>query len=172
MKEGFPLTLMDFRIRAVREGDEHGLSTFYGMLSPRSRYFFEPYHDTSVDAMREIVERGLCGADLHCVAEEASGAIFSHIFYRNVSAPVPHLGIGVLDSYQNHGIGGVLLQYLICLGKYHLRKQAIGLTVMKENLRAFHLYQKLGFRVVRDDVSFRSTADSYEMHLVFSDEAK
>jgi RimJ/RimL family protein N-acetyltransferase len=161
-----PRGLMDFGVRRIRRDDAPRLSEFYRSLSAQSSYFFEPFTDTSVDAMRTVVERALDGYDLSMVAFEHGGKIFAHFFYMNVSGDVPHLGIGLRDEYQELGLGGMFTMYLLALGRNVLRKRAVGLTVMKENERAVRLYRRLGFEIVRDH-TFRLPDDSYEMRLDF-----
>ncbi len=161
---------VEFAVRPLRAGDAPALAAFYAALSPASRHFFEPYSDTSVAAMEEVVRRAESGEDLSLVALAPTDGVIAHIFYRQVTEEVPHLGIGLLDAYQNRGLGATLLVHLIGLGRHVLRKKAIGLTVMKENRRALHLYEKHGFRVVRD-VTFRTENDSHELWLTFEGES-
>lgn len=156
---------LDFHIRVLREGDETPLAAFYAGLSVGSRYFFEPYADISVAAMRAVVCRAISGKDLSLVAV-VDGEVLAHIFYRDVSQAIPHLGIGISDAYQDFGLGSVLLCYLISLGRHVLKKETIGLTVVKENARAQHVYAKHGFRIV-GDATFRSPNDSHVMELDF-----
>lgn len=163
-----PNGYLDFRVRPLRTGDEEPLARFYASLSERSRFFFQPYQDTSSTALRKVVERAIAGVDLSLAVQDPEGEILGHIFYQDVAKEVPHLGIGLRDAYQDKGLGGALLGYLVGLGQHVLGKSAVGLTVVKENQRAFHLYKKHGFRVVREDVSFRLTHDSYEMWHTFA----
>jgi RimJ/RimL family protein N-acetyltransferase len=162
-----PDGFLDFRVRRVEAGDEGRLSRFYASLSDGSRYFFEPFRDTSPEALRQVVERTLAGTDFSLVVEAPDGEVIAHIFYSDIFRETPHLGIGLRDVYHGCGLGGVLLAYLIRVGKHVLCKRSIGLTVVKENHRALHLYKKHGFQVVRDDVQFRQPGDSYEMELTF-----
>lgn len=154
----------DFRLRTAHIEDAERLSAFYASLSPQSRHFFEPYQDTSIENLRNVITRGLDGVDVHFLALDSAQTVFAHAFFMQIAEEIPHLGIGLREEYQSLGMGGVLLTYLIGVARYILRKRAIGLTVMKENCRAVHLYQKMGFQIVRDDVTFRSPGDSYEMH--------
>ncbi len=156
---------MDFILRCLQPGDETRLSEFYHALSAPTRHFFEPYRDISVEAMRAVIDRTVQGVDLGMIAMEPSGTVFAHFFFGNIAEPIPHLGIGIRDDYQNRGLGPVFLAYLLSLAKHVLYKKEIGLTVVKENRRAVHLYQNHGFTVVRD-VTFRTTGDSYEMQLI------
>ena len=116
--------------------------------------------------MHAVVERSLAGTDLSFVALEPDGTVLAHFFFMNLEEDAPHLGIGVRDDYQNLGIGTVLLTYLLAIARRALSLRRVGLTVMKENTRAFHLYKHLGFEVVRE-VTFREKNDSYEMRLNF-----
>ncbi|MDX9972059.1 MAG: GNAT family N-acetyltransferase [FCB group bacterium] len=159
-----PRGLMNFSVRQVRRDDAPRLSEFYRSLSARSSYFFEPYTDTSVEAMRTVVDRAMDGYDLSLVANEHGGRVFAHFFYMNVSADVPHLGIGLRDEYQELGLGSMFMAYLLALGRNVLQKRSVGLTVLKENERALKLYTRLGFEIVRDH-TFRHPDDSVEMQL-------
>ena len=157
---------LEFAVRPLRSGDEAMLSRFYSELSPQSAYFFEPYRDKSVEAMRTVVQRALEGKDLSLVVVDPNGRAIGHIFFLDTAKEVPHLGIGLLDEFHGRGLGSALFVYLIGIGRRVLGKRTIGLTVMKENRRACHVYRKYGFRVVRD-VTFRTPDDSYEMWLGF-----
>lgn len=55
-------------------------------------------------------------------------------------------GITVHDDFQNRGLGTALTEYILELArKKKLRK--VSLTVVTENSRAIHVYEKCGFRV-------------------------
>lgn len=60
-----------------------------------------------------------------------------------------------------------MLHFLIAVGRRKLRKNAIGLSVMKTNTRAVRVYEKCGFRI-RGQCTFRSMNDSYVMELEFA----
>jgi len=162
MNEGPEIT--NINVRTARIEDAERLSAFYASLSDRSRYFFEPYQDTSIENLRNVITRGLDGIDIHFLALDPAQTVFAHAFFMDIAKEIPHLGIGLREEYQNVGMGGVLLMYLIAVGRYVLKKRAIGLTVNKENVRAVHLYTKMGFQIVRDDITMRAPGDSYEMH--------
>jgi ribosomal protein S18 acetylase RimI-like enzyme len=158
--------LTDLWIRTLRQGDAQRLLRFYRSLSERSRHFFQPFSRTDQATMEQVVEAALEGRDLSLVALEPGDEVIAHLFFRDVSRRIPHLGIGVRDDYQGHGLGTALLAHLVALGRSALGKEAIGLTVMKENERAVRLYRQLGFEVV-GECSFRSESDSHVMHLHF-----
>lgn len=161
-----PCGLTDFSVRRLCRGDEERLAEFYESLSDRSRHFFEPQRENSLEMMTVVVDRTLAGEDLGLIALDPSGRVIAHLFYWHISRDVPHLGIGIRDEYQNLGLGATLFAYLVALGRHALKKQAVGLTLVKENARALHLYRKFGFRIV-GDATFRQPNDSYEMRLDF-----
>jgi len=76
------------------------------------------------------------------------------------------VGLGIRDQYHNLGFGGVFFAYLVAFGRRQLRKEAIGLTVHKQNVRACHLYEKHGFRIVGEATCHQDN-DSWEMRLDF-----
>lgn len=162
----FPSALLDFQIRRIQPGDAEALSRFYSELSERSRFLFEPYTDISAEAMNAVVERSERGLDSSFAAVH-DGGILAHFFLMGVGDEVPHVGLGIAEAYQGLGLGGVFLAYLLSVARFGLQKEAVGLTVMKENVRAVHLYSRHGFRVVRENVSFRGLHDSYEMRKDF-----
>lgn len=56
-------------------------------------------------------------------------------------------GISVLKKYWNLGVGRIMIQYLIDWAKEGGIIKKINLSVLEENVNAFHLYKKLGFQV-------------------------
>jgi GNAT superfamily N-acetyltransferase len=117
--------------------------------------------------MGHVIRQSLAGHEDGYLVLDERGGLAGHVFFGDTSKTVPHLGIGLADEYQNSGLGTVLLQFLIAVGRRKLRKRAIGLSVMKTNTRAVRVYEKCGFRV-RGQCTFRSMNDSYLMELDFS----
>jgi RimJ/RimL family protein N-acetyltransferase len=153
-------------IRPVQEGDGEALSRFYRNLSVRSQYFFRPYRDPSPEAMEHVVRQSLEGREDGYVCLDREGEVIGHVFYGDLSREIPHLGIGLADERQNSGLGRVLMQFLIAVGRRKLGKKAIGLSVMKTNTRAIQVYENCGFRIC-GECTFRSPNDSYVMQLDF-----
>ncbi len=59
------------------------------------------------------------------------------------------VGISILSSHRNQGIGRKLFQKLLLESKKNLPQlRLVELSVMANNLRAIHLYQSLGFMEV------------------------
>jgi GNAT superfamily N-acetyltransferase len=59
-------------------------------------------------------------------------------------------GICVIDNYRNKGIGKYLMQYIFTKDNFPIIK----LTVDKENFSAIHLYEKFGFLIKEDKISY------------------
>lgn len=70
--------------------------------------------------------------------------------YGHIGDETPSLAIAIREEYRGMGIGEKMLRTLLRL---LLEKgyPGLSLSVQKENKRAFALYQKLGFEIVRED---------------------
>jgi putative acetyltransferase len=53
-------------------------------------------------------------------------------------------GISIRDDYQNKGLGKILTQYMLDIAKERGMKK-VELTVVTQNERAIHIYEKMGF---------------------------
>lgn len=84
---------------------------------------------------------------------ERLGAAWYRLFtasrpgYGFVAPEVPELGIAVVATHQDHGIGRGLMESLIELAAGEGRP-GISLSVEDGNARAAHLYESVGFRTV------------------------
>lgn len=56
--------------------------------------------------------------------------------------------IQILPKYQNLGIGSYLLQKIIAKAKHS--GKSVTLQVLKSNLKAKKLYERLGFKIIKD----------------------
>lgn len=154
----------DLILRPLAAGDAPALSRFYQSLSGTTTHFFEPFRDKSIAAMQTVANRSANGEDIAFIVVEPQGGVIAHAWFGPVGAEAPHLGIGIADAWQERGLGKRLLALLIDAARTRAGRRAIGLTVMKTNARALHLYRKLGFLECRS-VTFRSPDDSFEMRL-------
>lgn len=78
-------------------------------------------------------------------------------------------GIGILAEYCNTGLGTILINKCIEHAK-RLNYTQIELTVYEDNIRAFHLYQKTGFKVTGTTPrSFRLKDGTYldAIHMIY-----
>lgn len=129
-------------VRKATPADAEGLRAFLMGLSERSWHCFHP-HGYEPEVITERLARGECGEDWLYLGFDGE-TVVGYFFLWNIGAPVPVLGIGVADDWQNEGLGHLFMNQLIEDGR-RLGKRGIELTCMPDNDRAFHLYQKLGF---------------------------
>jgi RimJ/RimL family protein N-acetyltransferase len=144
------LELSDGRKVFVKQADHTdgpGIRSFFETLSPESWNCFQahPFTD-SVIARR--MQRSENFDDLVYVAL-AGDTVAAYFFLWNINNPVPLLGIGIADPWQNCKMGQKLMSILIDDAK-RLDKVGIELTTRLDNERAFHVYQKLGFQYYGD----------------------
>ena len=130
-------------IRSLCAGDEDRLRRFDAELSPTSRGFFIP-HAYDEATLARVMERAAAGEDLIYLAL-AGTDVAAYFFLWHIRQPIPTLGIGIADAYQNQGVGRQMLTLLIEDARA-LQRDGIDLTTMLTNERAFALYQKMGFR--------------------------
>lgn len=161
-----PEGYVHFTVRPLEHGDERALSEFYTSLSDETRFFFEPYRDTSPGGLENVVHRAVTGEDLSFAVVDGRGGIFAHIYVVDIARDVPHVGIGLRDDYQGLGLGRLFFGYLLSVARHKLGKKQIGLTVLKHNRRGITMYRTFGFEVVKE-VTFREPNDSYEMWMTF-----
>lgn len=97
---------------------------------------------------------GTQDADTAFVAEEnnvVAGAVWARIMhdYGHIDDKTPSLAISLLPEFRGRGLGTALLSKILTfLGTKGYPQ--VSLAVQKEN-RAFHLYQRAGFEIVRDN---------------------
>ena len=75
--------------------------------------------------------------------------------------------IGIKESYQNQGLGKILLRQLIEIAKTQGCKRMI-LEVATTNYPAYHLYTSLGFKKTRRRIGYYGDQDGDEMILEWS----
>lgn len=139
----------DFQIRRLRSDDADRLGRFLRSLSQQTTEFYQPYGFDPAAAV-EIALRSEQPDQFHLVAirdENGREDIVAHAFLWKTNTQDPLLGICVTDAHQGKGLGSRLVERLVrrtlMMGKPSLR-----LTVFPRNLRAQHVYTKLGFGLV------------------------
>lgn len=135
-------------VRRLATGDRETLQRFHAGLSNRSRQLFTPhaYDDATVDT---AITRSEDGDDAVFVAVDDQGQFVAYLFLWYCRRQVSLLGIGIADDWQGLGLGRQLMVILIEEGR-RLGMAGIELTTMPDNAAAFALYQKVGFKYLRD----------------------
>lgn len=131
-----------FRVRRLREGDAAALQRFDRELSAPSRRWFLP-HPYDEGTLARALQRSEAGEDLLLGLFDVRRLVgFFFLWY--VRRRVPLLGIGLVDDLQGYGLGRPMMELLIAQAR-EAGCEAIELTTMLDNERAFALYRKAGF---------------------------
>jgi len=142
------LTLADGEtliVRRLQAGDGPRLQAFNAGLSAQSLEFFLPhaYDDATVARM---IARAASGMDLTYLVLSGDEAV-AYFFLWEAQEPVPILGIGITDRYQDRKLGRELMRILIEDARASGR-DGIDLTTMQHNDRAYNLYLRMGFQYI------------------------
>ena len=144
-------TLGAVRFYRLRATDADLLYTFFQMLGPRTRAWFRPHTPWTYAVAQDLAAKAEDPEFIRFLVlaendgrEEPAG----YGFFENLQSARPVLGIAVADSYQGMGLGQAIMQHLKDVAR-QLGKRRIILTVDGDNLRAQHVYAKMGFRQTR-----------------------
>lgn len=135
------------QMRRLNASDGLVLQQFNASLSARSRQLFLP-HSYDDETVARLLERSEKGEDLLLGLFDGPTMV-GYFFLWYFTERVPLLGIGLHDAFQGEGLGGQILEYLVRQAKSN-GCEAIELTTLPNNNRAFALYRKTGFRYVGD----------------------
>ena len=134
-------------VRRLSSSDAEALQAFNAALSDESRRKFLP-HLYDDDTVHRALERSEAGDDLTLGVFDG-GRMIGYFFLWYFGERVPLLGIGMLDEFQHRGLGRKMMAILIDQAREN-GSEGIELTTMQDNDNAFALYQKVGFRYLKD----------------------
>ena len=148
-------TLKDGRgvvIRPIRTDDGEALADFYASVPPEDVRFYSPHPLDRENAFRKAAAAD-APFSVVLLAEAAEGRIAGYGWFRwdGDAAPRSGFGICIRREFQNVGLGGELMARLNEIARV-LGPPVMGLTVQKANARGVALYQKMGFRPVREQL--------------------
>jgi ribosomal protein S18 acetylase RimI-like enzyme len=138
------------KIRPLSKNDFEILYELFTAITDTDRYFFHPHpfdRETVKKLIEEVGDSNVFRVLMTISSGEKELAI-GYGFLWDLNTDVPSLGIYIRNDYQNKKLGHLLMEYLIETAK-KLDKRGVALTVYEDNKRAFHLYQKMGFKVKR-----------------------
>jgi len=135
------------KVRRLSSSDAEALRTFDEGLSEESRRRFLP-HLYDDETVHKVLARSEAGDDLTLGAFDGTRMV-GYFFLWYFGERVPLLGIGMLDEFQHRGLGRKMMGILIEQAKAN-GSEGIELTTMQDNDNAFALYQKVGFRYLKD----------------------
>lgn len=117
-------------------------SSFYQYLIPITKKLVDMWYE-KIDFSRSIPLDAFVLNDRGVISEfigNATMGIGSSPLDRHIGG----IGMSVFPRYQRRGIGTILLEMIIEIAKI-LQLRRLELTVVKENIPAIRLYEKLGF---------------------------
>ena len=144
-------TLGTVRFHCLRTTDAGLLYTFFQMLGPQTRAWFRPHTPWTYAVAQQLAERAGDPDFIRFLAlVERGGEMVpaGYGFFDNLRSTRPVLGIAVADAFQEMGVGQAIMQHLKAVAR-QLDKKRIILTVDGDNVRAQHVYAKMGFTMTR-----------------------
>jgi len=144
LKDGREVT-----IRPLEMSDKEEVVRFYSSLSPEAlRWALPPYDKTRVERFFSSPEQ-LIG-----VVGLVDGEVVGHLHIFRFVSRMSHVGeliVYLHQDYHNVGLGSEMLREGLDLSKSRGLKR-VQLSVVAGNLKAIHLYEKLGFAKEGDRV--------------------
>lgn len=136
-------------IRPIEVKDAESFLALNKKIDESNFMLFEPgERKTTPEQQRQAIERILSDkSSVFYVAESEEklvgfiAAIGSHLKRKRHSA---YLVLGVLEEYQGQGIASKLFNQIFEWAK-EVEITRLELTVIKDNMKAFNLYRKMGF---------------------------
>ena len=138
------------RVRQARSTDAELFFRFINGLSGASRDFMHGWNRVTGQEKKHAENLAAkTNSDDHCalvaVVSEPQECIVGYCWIDGLKGTdIPMLGIGVIDAYQNAGLGRILLRLMI----KHANKtgiERVKLGVWADNPRAIHVYRSVGF---------------------------
>lgn len=159
------------RLRLISVADTSALSDFYASLPRETWRFYCPPRLTHEDAVRRAAEAEAPTVVCLVAQEPWSGAIVGYAWYRwrdegeqpsgsglpgdsrlpSGTAQSSIFGICLREAYRGAGLGQALIARLLEIARA-VGPPVMALTVQLANPRAVALYQKMGFRIVREQM--------------------
>ena len=126
-------------IRPIRPEDDHALIEIFKHLSPQTVYqrFFQALPELSPGMARYLANVNYTNR-MALIAEAGGDVIGVGRYERTSDAQVADLGLVVLDEWQNLGLGRILLQEILRIGKSNGIQQ-FRADVLAENRRMLRL---------------------------------
>lgn len=136
-------------IRPIVESDAERFLELMKKIDGSGFMLYEPgERETTVEQQRDLIERIVSQKKSIFFAAEVDNKLVGVIqalggtFKRNQHSA--YLVLGVLEEYQGHGIATKLFNQVFEWAK-EVEITRLELTVIKDNVKAFNLYRKVGF---------------------------
>jgi ribosomal protein S18 acetylase RimI-like enzyme len=139
------------RFHCLRTTDADLLYTFFQMLGTQTRAWFRPHTPWTYAVAKDLAAESESPDVIRFLAlveKDGNMVPAGYGFFEKLQSARPVLGIAVADAYQEVGLGQAIMQHLKQVAR-QLGKKRIILTVDGDNLRAQHVYGKMGFTMTR-----------------------
>lgn len=148
-------------VRPLLPSDGEKLGVFYKSVPRCDRRFYSPFATTRPLA-REHAAEADTPFKVVLLLETHDGGIGGHAWYswKDENAERSGFGICIAPDYQNRGAGRALMTRLEEIAR-EIGPPVMGLTVQKANGRGLTLYQSMGFRPVREQVTGPNHPDGF-----------
>jgi ribosomal protein S18 acetylase RimI-like enzyme len=148
-------------IRRLQPLDAKRLLAFYSSLSEAVHRSFRPFDPIAEPTFHAHLEEAARGRHVTLGLVDVEGTIWGHGFVLLLHEPKPVFGIGLHQDLHGQGWGRRLMQ--ATLDEADAQSiPLLTLTVLKENVRARALYEKMGFWS-KGDATFRLPNDCFYM---------
>lgn len=112
-----------------------------------------PYNFYDADAdpedLRELLDADHWPPHSHFSWREPSGALAGFATF-DVSGNRVMVGLGLRPDLTGHGLGQSFVQHVLALARREFPRAVLGLAVAAFNIRAQRVYERTGFRIIRE----------------------
>lgn len=151
-------------IRPLRRDDGPALAAFYELIPAADQLFYYPHPLTRENAFKNA-ETALSPCAVVLIIDDQEGHIGGYAWFRWVEgARESVFGICLISSFKGHGLGEQLMRRLAEIA-HVVGPDIMSLTVQKKNPRAVLLYQKMDFKIIRDQLRSHDNEPEYYMEL-------
>lgn len=152
-----------FRLLSTK--DAEALGDFYESIPPEDVRFYCP-HPLTRDEARKKTARANAPHFICMIGEDSAGSIGGYAWCRwELGDEKSVFGICVRRICQGTGLGLALMERLVSIAEEHA-PPIMSLTVQKANPRGVVLYQKMGFRIIREQLRGGDGEPEYYMERV------
>lgn len=133
-------------IRRLRPADAEALAAFYNGLSKASIRTFRPLGTkTAADVCLKLALKNGIEKDIRFDLLALHGPrVVGWCFLWDLDRRKPKFGLGIADAHHGQGLGGTLMDRVM-QAAHDRRLARVFLTVVKDNVVAWRLYEQRGF---------------------------
>ncbi|MCY3019692.1 MAG: GNAT family N-acetyltransferase [Planctomycetota bacterium] len=150
-----------FLIRRMQPADAETLAAFYNGLSKASIRTFRPLGTkTAADVCLKLALNNGVEKDIRFDLLALTGPrVVGWCFLWDLDTDKPMFGLGIADDHHGQGLGGTLMDRVMQTARDR-RLAQVFLTVVKDNVVAWRLYEKRGF-VRYDEYISKDDGETY-----------